>query len=277
MPLAKLDDVSIYYDEQGAGDTLVLIPGLGFDHRYYRFAVPILSQHYRVISVDPRGIGQSTKAPPPYEVEVWAADFVKLIPQLSDGPVHVLGTSLGGAMALAVAESAPGLVRTLSVIGAFSELDRAAQINFALRSRLIERLGLSDEVATYMGLWTMSRTFLNTDEGFEQMKLNLSIISKNDPVLYKCFVDSVLAWGRVLDPADTRPKFTTRLGNIGAPTLVIGSGNDHLIPLSLSKIIADGIAGAELVVMDEGGHIPFIERPKDACDIVLRFLGKHGR
>jgi hypothetical protein len=50
------------------------------------------------------------------------------------------------------------------VVGAFSELDRAAVLNFNSRARLIERLVMSDEVADYMGLWTMTREFVNSDE-----------------------------------------------------------------------------------------------------------------
>lgn len=272
MPTIDIDGIEIFYDEQGMGDTLVLLPGLGFDHRYYRFAVPLFAPHYRVISFDPRGIGASEKVDDNYTVEIWASDFVKAIAKISEKPVHLLGTSLGGSMAMAVAETAPELLRSLIIVGSFSELDRAAEINFSLRSKLIARLGLSEEVATYMGLWTMSRSFINSDEGYEQMKQNLALITRNDPVLYKKFVDSVLAWGRCLPGQENEPKFTAKLSNIKTPTLVIGSGNDHLIPLSLSEKIASHIPGAELFVMQEGGHIPFIEKPHDACAAVLEFL-----
>jgi len=228
-----------------------------------------------VHAVDPRGIGQSTKSDPPYTVEAWAEDFVGLIEGLGIGKMHVLGSSLGGSMALALAEQAPALVKSLIVVGGFSELDRAAQLNFDLRMRLIERLGLNAEVADYMGLWTLSREFVNSDMGYEQMLANQKIIQQNSSDIYLEFVRSVLAWGRCLPGQENEPKFTERLGNIQAPTLVIGSSNDNLIPLALSELIAGRIPGAELRVMPDGGHIPFIEKPDEVSGIVLDFIAGH--
>lgn len=275
MPATKIDGAEIHYEVSGAGAPLLLIPGLGLDHQYYRRAIPQLSETVQVHAVDPRGIGKSTKSPPPYSVESWAEDFVAVIDDIGLGPVHVLGSSLGGAMAMALAEMAPDRVKTLTVVGGFSELDRTAAINFDLRMRLIDRLGLEAEVADYMALWTLSREFLNSDIGYEQMLANQKIIKMNSSEMYRDFVRSVLAWGRCLPEQKDEARFTEKLGNIAAPTLVIGAPNDNLIPLSLSELIAENIPGAELVVMPDGGHIPFIEKPDEVSAIVLDFIGKH--
>jgi pimeloyl-ACP methyl ester carboxylesterase len=231
----------------------------------------------QVFAIDPCGIGQSSKSASDYSVEAWADDFALLIKRLGKGPMHVLGTSLGGAMALALAVRSPDVVKTLTVVGAFSELDRAAVLNFNLRARLIERLGMSDEVADYMGLWTMTREFVNSDVGYSQMKANQAIIKQNSSELYLAFVRSVLAWGRNLPGQENEPKFTSQLSKIKARTLVVGSGNDQLIPLSLSEKIAENIPGAKLQVMPDGGHIPFIEKPEDVTRIVLDFIGAKQR
>ncbi len=272
MPSISLRNADIHYGVSGAGEPLLLIPGLGLDRNYYRLGIPELSKHMKVYAVDPRGIGESTKSPPPYTVEAWAADFAEVIPALGCGPMHVLGSSLGGAMALALAEQAPALVKSLIIVGGFSELDRAAELNFGLRMRLIERMGMNQDVADYMGLWTMTREFVNSDAGFAQMRANQEIIKRNSPEFYLAFVKSVLAWGRSLPEQQGETKFTARLPNIKAPTLVIGSGNDQLIPLALSQKIAQGIAGAKLTVMPDGGHIPFIEQPQEVVKIVLDFI-----
>lgn len=274
MPQFKVRGVDIFVHQEGDGAPILLIPGLGLDHQYYRLATPLLAKSLAVHAVDPRGIGQSAAGDRPYTVEEWAADFAELIPKLDVGPVHVLGTSLGGAMALALAEHAPELVRSLVVVGAFSELDRAAVLNFDLRKRLIEKLGFSAEVADYMALWTLSREFINSDAGYQQMLANQKIIRQNSPERYLEFVRSVLAWGRELPEQAGEPKFTGRLGGITSPTLVVGSANDHLIPLRLSEIIAENTPGAELVVMQDGGHIPFVEKPEEATRIVLDFVSK---
>ena len=273
MAFAEVDGAKLYYSESGSGEPILLIPGLGLDHNYYRLAIPNFSKAMNVIAVDPRGIGQSSKPMQEYSVESWADDFASLVKSLGKGPMHILGTSLGGAMALALAVRAPEVVKTLTVVGAFSELDRAAVLNFNLRARLIERLGMSEEVADYMGLWTMTREFVNSDIGYSQMKANQAIIKQNSSELYLAFVRSVLAWGRDLPGQGKEPKFTGQLSKIKARTLVVGSGNDQLIPLALSEKIAQNIKGAKLHVMPDGGHIPFIEKPDEITKIVLDFVG----
>ena len=74
MPIATVDEAEIHYVVSGGGEPLLLIPGLGLDHQYYRRAIPKLSESVHVHAVDPRGIGKSTKSDPPYTVEAWAGD-----------------------------------------------------------------------------------------------------------------------------------------------------------------------------------------------------------
>jgi pimeloyl-ACP methyl ester carboxylesterase len=271
MPYYESRSGRIFIQTEGHGQPILLIPGLGMDHTYYRLATPILAKHFEVHAADPRGIGQSEKRPP-YSVETWAADLGDVIERIGHGPMHVVGSSLGGAMALALAESRPELVRSLTVAGGFSELDRAAVLNFGLRARLIRKLGMSDEVADYMGLWTLTREFINSEEGYVQMKANQENIRKNSAEQYLAFVETVLAWGRCLPGQENEPKFTKRLPNIKAPTMVLSSDNDHLIPLELSKIVARNISGAKLEVMHGFGHILFVEHPVETVAIVKSFI-----
>jgi len=195
-----------------------------------------------------------------------------MIDKLGFGPIHVLGSSLGGSMALALAQRHLGKLKSLMVVGGFSELDRATELNFRLRLRLIEKLGMSDEVADYMGLWTLTRKFINSDAGYVTMRANQDIIRANSAESYSAFVDALLKWGRCQPGQEREAKFTTLLDLIALPTLVVTSDNDHLIPKELSDLIAARIAGAKLVVMPGAGHIPFMEQPAEVARIVLAFL-----
>lgn len=273
MPDIEIDGATtLHYAISGAGEPILLIPGLGLDHNYYRFGIPLLSRHLQVLAVDPRGIGRSTKSPPPYTVEAWADDFAVMIDKLAFGPIHVLGSSLGGSMALALAQRHPRKLKSLIVVGGFSELDRATELNFRLRLRLIEKLGMSDEVADYMGLWTLTRKFINSDAGFATMRANQANIRANSAQSYSAFVEALLKWGRCQPGQEREPKFTALLDSIKTPTLVVTSDNDHLIPKELSDLIAARLAGAKLVVMPGAGHIPFMEQPEEVVRIVLQFL-----
>lgn len=276
MPEIEIPSARLHYATSGTGEPMLLIPGLGMDHTYYRLGAPLLSRHLQVLAVDPRGIGRSTKSPPPYSVEGWADDFAALIDQLGFGPIHVLGSSLGGAMALALAQRHPDKLKSLIVIGGFSELDRATELNFRLRLRLIQKLGMSDEVADYMGLWTLTRKFINSDAGYAVMRANQANIRANSAESYSAFIDALLKWGRCQPGQEQEPKFTTLLASIKGPTLVVTSDNDHLIPRELSELIAARISGAKLVVMPGAGHIPFMEQPEQVTRIVLDFVSGLG-
>ena len=273
MPDIEIDGATtLHYAISGAGEPILLIPGLGLDYNYYRFGIPLLSRHLQVLAVDPRGIGRSTKSPPPYTVEARADDFAVMIDKLAFGPIHVLGSSLGGSIALALAQRHPSKLKSLIVVGGFSELDRATELNFRLRLRLIEKLGMSDEVADYMGLWTLTRKFINSDAGFATMRANQANIRANSAQSYSAFVEALLKWGRCQPGQEREPKFTTLLDSIKTPTLVVTSDNDHLIPKELSDLIAAQLAGAKLVVMPGAGHIPFMEQPEEVVRIVLQYL-----
>ena len=278
MPEIEIPGARLHYATSGSGEPLLLIPGLGLDHAYYRFGAPLLSRRLQVLAVDPRGIGRSTKSPPPYSVEGWADDFAVMIDQLGLGPIHVLGSSLGGAMALALAQRHPDKLKSLIVVGGFSELDRATELNFRLRLRLIQKLGMSDEVADYMGLWTLTRKFINSDAGYAAvMRANQANIRANSADSYSAFIEALLKWGRCQPGQEQEPKFTTLLASIKGPTLVVTSDNDHLIPRELSELIATSIPGAKLVVMPGAGHIPFMEQPEQVARIVLEFIASLGR
>jgi pimeloyl-ACP methyl ester carboxylesterase len=88
MPDVEIAGATLHCEVAGTGAPILLIPGLGLDHTYYRFGVPLLARRMQVLAVDPRGIGRSTKSPPPYSVESWADDFAGMIDKLGCGPIH---------------------------------------------------------------------------------------------------------------------------------------------------------------------------------------------
>ena len=275
MTIAKVNNTEIWYSIQGQGPSVLLIPGLGLDHQYYRLGEPLLRAHCRTILIDPRGIGNSKKDSPKdvlYTPELWADDFAALLKSLNIGKVHVLGSSLGGSTAQMMALRYPELLASLIVVGGFPELDRAMEINFTLRKKIIAKLGMGEEIADFMGLFTMTREFMATDAGFAVMKGNQANIRMNSPELYTAFLDAVLWWGRKLPGQEKEPLFTSRLKDIKLPTLVVAGDNDYFIPSRFSKMISDRVPGAKYAEVLNGGHIPFIEKPEDSAILVLEFI-----
>jgi pimeloyl-ACP methyl ester carboxylesterase len=271
MPTVKVNGAEIFYQRNGQGEPLLLIPGLGLDHTYYQQGEPTLRRHFETILVDPRGIGNSSKDLVEYTAELWADDFAALLEQLGIERAHILGSSLGGTIALAMGVRHPQRVRSLIIVGGFSELTRSVEANYALRKKLIPKIGMGDELAEFMALWIMSREFIETDVGgkvFEASKVN---VKKNSPELYMRFLDSILRLGR-RGPGQPVPALTAALKSIEAPTLVLCADNDHFIPSRLSEIIAENISCSVFREIPKGGHIPFIEKPAESAHAVVEFI-----
>lgn len=277
MAQADVNGTTLWYETNGTGTPLLLLPGLGLDHRYYRLGEPMLRDIATTVLVDPRGIGLSQKDDPKtvtYRAELWADDFAALARHLGYGKIDVLGSSLGGSMAQALSLRHPDLVRSMVVIGAFSELDRAMEMNFTLRKKIIAKLGMSEELADFMGLSTMTREFMETDEGLEIMRANQEKVRANAPEFYTAFIDAILHWGRRLPGQENEPLYTELVAAITCPTLVIAGDNDYFIPASFSKKIADAIPGAAYAEVHNGGHIPFTEKPAETAALVKNFLSE---
>jgi pimeloyl-ACP methyl ester carboxylesterase len=99
----------------GAGEPLVLLPGLGFSHRVWDPVVPALAAAFDVIAVDLPGFGDSAPLPPGVEAHpaVLAAAVVDLVDALGVGAAHLVGNSLGGWVALELAALRPAASVTL--------------------------------------------------------------------------------------------------------------------------------------------------------------------
>jgi len=275
MPLAQVAGTELWYSVQGSGPPLMLFPGLGLDHQYYRLGEPLLRERVTTVLLDPRGIGRSRKDDPRavrYTPELWADDFAALARHLGYDKVDILGSSLGGSMAMAMAVRHPALVRRMIVIGGFSELDRAMATNFSLRKKMVAKLGMGEEIADFMGLSTMTREFMDTDAGLAIMRANQENVRKNSAELYMAFLDSILWWGRRLPGQEKEPLYTEIIRSIACPSLIVAGDNDYFIPASFSKKIAAAIPGARYAEVAGGGHIPFIEKPRETAALVIDFL-----
>jgi aminoacrylate hydrolase len=98
MPKISIGDCSLYYEEHGSGEPLLLVPGLGGVGASFFKQIPELSRHYRVIVHDHRGCGQSDRPTMRYSVEQMAQDVLRFMDALKIERAHFLGHSTGGAI-----------------------------------------------------------------------------------------------------------------------------------------------------------------------------------
>ena len=113
MPYAENSSVRIYWEEHGQGDSLLLIMGLGYTLEMWHRTTPVLSQHYRTIVFDNRGVGRSDVPPGAYSIPAMAADAAAVMDSAGVDRAHVFGVSMGGMIAQEFALQYPRRVRSL--------------------------------------------------------------------------------------------------------------------------------------------------------------------
>lgn len=118
MPTISVHDITMYYEIHGQGEPVVLIAGLNSDHTFYQKLglVARLAERYQVVVFDNRGVGQTDKPDSPYSIEMMAEDTARLLSALGITQAHLLGTSMGGRIAVALALQHPGLVKSLILV-----------------------------------------------------------------------------------------------------------------------------------------------------------------
>src|SRR4051812_42660015 len=123
MPTVRVSDIDIYYETQGSGEPLVLIPYLAIDQACYAFQVADYAKHYTCISLDLRGAGRTRMGTGSCTTEVFADDVAAFMQAIGVENAHVSGLSLGAAIGMWLAAKYPERVRTLSLHSAWAKTD----------------------------------------------------------------------------------------------------------------------------------------------------------
>ena len=257
MPTAS----GLYYEEAGEGEPLLMVMGLGTDHLGWMFQVPEFSKHFRVITFDNRDVGQSRQADGPYEVDDMARDALALADHLELDSFHLLGMSMGGAIAQELALMAQERLRTLTLVVTFGGGGNWA----AERARLWSEIrGVIDDEThlDWLLLFGMSEHFYASPEAVEYSKKLLR--ANPHPQSAEAFQRQVEASGR--------HEARDRLGQISVPTHVIGAEHDTLVPVWKSKEIAELVPGATYSEMPGAPHALNMERAQEFNQMVLGWL-----
>ncbi len=231
MPTLKVSDITMYYEVHGQGEPLVLIPGLRTDVSEYIRIIDGLSDKYRVIALDNRGAGRTDKPDMPYTIDMMAGDAAGLLDGLGIKRAHILGVSMGGRIAAALTLARPDLVRSLILVST----SMARQPRLTLGGRLFN--------------WAVVTFNLGARSPYPQPYYAL-LRQREASRSYDCM---------------------DRLGEIGAPTLILHGRRDRLAPYRLAQAMHDGIKGSEMIAFD-GGHLFLFFRPAQFRNSVRDFL-----
>ncbi len=257
--------LTLYYEIEGAGETVVLIQGLDRDHTGMRFQRKELVKHFQVITYDARGTGLSDVPEGPYTCEQMADDLALLLQELGIAETHVIGASMGGAVAQEFALKYPEMLRRLVLFCTYCKADAFVRQLVGFWVKAIEKTGHALLCEGIMP-WLYSREFFEN----EQMALDWArqvIKAQEQSYSIKGFQLKAEA-ALNADTAD-------RLHFINAPTLVVAGELDMVVPPALCKELARAIKGAQLKLIKGGAHAFFDEKPSEVNEVITAFLLKH--
>ena len=257
MPMTITKNTSIDYDVQGEGPPLLLVNGLGFGRWGWFKQVPAFSRHFQTITFDVRGERGLSNG-----VADLTGEVVALLEHLGVGKTHVLGTSLGGFVAQELALVRPDLV------------DRLVLVCTSYGGRGPEAMS-PGALADMMGLGTFSaeaaaRKALEaaTGEVYRSEKPE-----EFEKIVHWRLADSPSAVSYYEQAkAGARFDLSGDVEHITSPTLVIHGAEDRYVPPANARALADAIPGAKLRVLEDAGHLVFVERFADVNREVVRFL-----
>jgi 3-oxoadipate enol-lactonase len=255
----------LYFEIHGQGETIVLLMGIGYDSTLWTLAqVPALSQRMRVILVDNRDAGRSSRAKTGYGIADMADDTAALLDALDIGRAHLLGLSMGGMIAQEFALRHASRLDHLILAGCGAAPARAAFDPIRTWSWVKANDKSGEVFACQQFNWLFSTEFLRNRAAVQQ---TLEMLASNPhPVDAQAYSRQAQAYLQ-FDALD-------RLADIKAPTLVIAGEQDLLTPPHVCREVASNIPGARFELIKGAGssHCVPLERPDDFNGLVTRFL-----
>lgn len=270
---AENQTVKLHYQTTGTGEPLLLIMGLGMDHRGWMMQTPQLAQDFTVITYDNRGVGRSSVPPGPYTTLQMAEDAAFLLDHLGIASAHVCGISMGGMIAQQLAIHFPKKVKKLVLSVTYGWVDDEIKATSGKVMQSITGQQGGDPLTADLSQVNMEKVLF----GMMEYVFTPTFLDQNRPLLeafYQEFLREAPSLDGFLHQLVATQTHDTRdqLEKIACPTLVLGADRDMLIPPSCSKKIADKIPGAELVFMEGVGHALNFEKAGEFNRILADFL-----
>ena len=239
----------------------MLIHGLAGGHTAWREQVELLRERYRVIAFDNRGAGQSTQVDEPVSTRDLAADTLALMAQLGVERAHVVGRSMGGAIAQHMALAAPKRVESLVLCASFARLDALGRrVLSNMREALEWRMSWADH-ARHSVQNFVSANFFN------EQPVAVAAIERligGETRLPACYIRQ----NEACQAHDT----LAALREIQQPALVMGGDCDPICSLTTTRALSEGLPRANTEIFENASHFFLIEQQIKFNRLLLNWL-----
>jgi len=237
--LAPVNGIKIWYATFGSGAPVILLHGGLANANYWGVQVRALEPHYRVIAMDSRGHGRSSRNAQPYGYDLMASDVLGLMDMLHIKKAAVIGWSDGAIIGLDLAIHHPERLTGVFAFAANSNPSGVKDVNKSpVFAAFIARAAKEYE--------TLSPT----------------------PHDYQAFLAQIeKMWA-------TQPFFDAALSKIRVPVTIADSDHDEAIKRENTLFMADRIPGAELLILPGASHFGFLQDPEAFNFAIAHFLAK---
>jgi len=266
MPTVHANGIDIYYEVQGEGEPLVLIPYLAADQACYAFQVAEYAKHFQCLTVDLRGAGLSGKPEGTYTTELLAEDIAAFMQAAGVERAHVAGLSLGAAVGMWLAAKHPDRVKSLSLHSAWDRTDPFLRVVVETWRTMAPALGsVTDMVIQGIFPWCFTpELYARRPEYID----SLAEFVRSRPMPP---VDAFLRQSEAVLAHDAHDA----LAMIHAPTLITFGRHDAVTSTRFAGPLTEGIRHSEVTVFEDCAHAPIYENVDEFNSRTLAFLNRH--
>jgi pimeloyl-ACP methyl ester carboxylesterase len=266
MPVVQANNIEMYFEVQGEGEPLVLIPYLAADQACYAFQVADYAKHFTCYTVDLRGAGLSGKPDGTYTTELFADDIAEFMRAAGIASAHISGLSLGAATGMWLAAKHPSLVKSLSLHSAWDATDPYLRVVVETWRTMAKGLdSVTDMVIQGVFPWCFTPELYAAKPDYID---SLADFVRSRPMPP---VDPFLRQSGAVLAHDA----TGVLGLIQAPTQVTFGERDACTSTRFAGPLTEGIKDTELVVFENCAHAAMYENVEEFNARTLAFLTRH--
>lgn len=261
-PTLKLENVNLFYQDIGSGTPVVLIHGLTLSGSMWKPQIEYLSKAYRLIVPDLRGHGRSTVLKHGYSIHDYTSDIVQLISQLKLHKVHLIGFSLGGAIATELSAVYSHLLLSTTVISPIPQISMPGDeldIKISKFRKVMAKDGIKNAVENVLlkePIFGKINVGLNewinlkkTIKQFSGYPLNEKFSTRNDS---QSMMDLLHAYDK--------------------PFMIITGENDNKNFHKAANTLLSALPSSQKISVNDAGHLCPIEQPEIINKILINFL-----
>jgi len=261
----NVNDISLNYTEVGKQKyhSLIFIHGFPFSNEMWKPQLNALPDSVHAIAYDIRGHGKSDLGDGQYTIDLFVDDLFALLDRLAINHPILCGLSMGGYISLRAFERNPDKFAGLILCDTKSEPDtNEDKIKRTSSIKTLKSSGVSVFTENFVKAIFWTKTFETDPETIDF----INEIIRANPTLGICGTLLALA---------ARTDTTRSLSSIHVPTCIIAGEYDLLTPPSVAQELHKAIAGSELHILPNAGHMSNLENTKDFNETLVAFLRKH--